>query len=263
MDYSKIDLYFTLCNLDTSLSLNEKIDYINGRDSIKHRYICFYFLDDIRNVQLRNIKSYCDYEAVLVEFRILPHTEFLIRNMINKTSDKWGNTVICGNVNYDFMKNMCENIDKNIKVINTEHNEMTQASYSDFLCTTQFWNLLSGEKILIYQEDSGIFKKNIDDFIRFDYIGSLNWCGIGNGGFSLRTRQKMLDIINQHNWYFPEDVYFTKFAHYNGYALPSRDEMLDFGTDTFNNIDSLGGHQWWNSDPKWIDRIYKIVREFN
>jgi adenine-specific DNA-methyltransferase len=51
-------------------------------------------------------------------------------------------------------------------------------------------NLLKGEKILIHQEDSIIFKNNIMDFINFDYIGAPwpknqddNFNNVGNGVF--------------------------------------------------------------------------------
>ena len=35
-----------------------------------------------------------------------------------------------------------------------------------------FWNLFASKKILIHQEDSIIFKNNINDFLKYDYIGA-------------------------------------------------------------------------------------------
>ena len=44
-------------------------------------------------------------ETVLIEFRPLPNLEFLIRNTIIKLKD-WNHTVVCGNINYNFIKNI-------------------------------------------------------------------------------------------------------------------------------------------------------------
>ena len=80
---------------------------------------------------------------------------------------------------------------------------LTQSEYSELLTTSYFWNLLKGEKILIYQEDSILFKNNIQDFLKYDFIGApfnkrsddtLN--SVGNGGLSLRSKSKMLEVIN-------------------------------------------------------------------
>ena len=87
------------------------------------------------------------------------------------------------------MMNMCQKIHPNIKVIKTDHDQLNQSTYSLFLASKEFWNLLSGEKILIYQEDSCILNYNINDFIEYDYIGA-TWpekqndtlYGVGNGG---------------------------------------------------------------------------------
>ena len=71
-----------------------------------------------------------------------------------------------------------------------------------------------------------VFGKNINDFIEWDYIGAAwprndNQYGVGNGGFSLRTKNTMLEIIktvsnsDTQTYYkydtklIPEDVYFT------------------------------------------------------
>ena len=63
--------------------------------------------------------------------------------------------------------------------------------------------MLHGEKILIYQEDSILFRSNIDMFLHYDYIGAPfpkyqndTPNGVGNGGFSLRSKSIMIKILN-------------------------------------------------------------------
>ena len=118
----------------------------------------------MKNVELPKIPKKSNFEAVLIEFRPFPHLEFLIKNSILKLGEKWAHTVICGNKNYDFMVDICKNISYNINVIKLDVDEMTPSQYNIFMTSLNFWNILKGEKILFYQEDSIIFHKNIDDF---------------------------------------------------------------------------------------------------
>jgi hypothetical protein len=253
---------------------------------IAFRYFCFRYLKYIRLFTIPNIVQSCKKEAVLIEYRKFPHVEFLIRNMTLKLGNDWSYTVVCGSLNYDYMRNMCTAIHPNIKIIVTPYENLTPSLYSTFLASVEFWNYLSGDKILIYQEDSIIFKNNINDFLQWDYIGA-PWPihqndtpnGVGNGGFSLRTRQVMLDVISQislsdtqpnestleymintNSAVLPEDVYFSKNIQELklGNVAPW-DIAREFSSETQHNSDSLGGHNFWINDPHWKDRMYKNI----
>jgi hypothetical protein len=82
----------------------------------------------------------------LIEFRILPHTETLIRNCILKLGNEWSYTVICGNDNYDFLTELCKQIHPEIKVIKLDITNADQNVYNNLLLTKDFWNMLFGEK---------------------------------------------------------------------------------------------------------------------
>ena len=118
------------------------------------------------------IKQKSMFEAVLIEYRILPHLQFLIKNMILQLGYEWSHTVVCGTLNYMYMKQLCNTISPNINVIVTPYQNLNQTTYSFLLASTQFWNMFYGNKILIYQEDSIIFKKNINQFLKYDYVGA-------------------------------------------------------------------------------------------
>ena len=79
---------------------------LNKEDHIYFRFLCFSYIEFIRNINIPNIKLGNRYEAVFIEFRILPHTEFIIRNTIIKLGSDWSHTIICGNQNYDFFKQL-------------------------------------------------------------------------------------------------------------------------------------------------------------
>ena len=260
----------------------EQID-ININPKEKFRIICNNNIQYIRNIILPEIKKQSKYEAVLIEYRCFPHLEFLIRNTIIKLGNEWSHTIVCGNLNYNFIKNMCLSISTNINIIKTDYDNLNQSTYSILLSTIDFWNLFESEKILLYQEDSCIFNSNINEFLKWDYVGApwpkkqndtIN--SVGNGGLSLRTRQIMIDVINfisinniQINsstvnymniskmTICPEDVYFSKtIQEYKLGLVADWNTAFNFSSESIYNSNSFGGHNFWLSDKLWDQRIY-------
>jgi hypothetical protein len=251
---------------------------LNKEDHIYFRFLCFSYIEFIRNINIPNIKLGNRYEAVFIEFRILPHAEFIIRNTIIKLGSDWSHTIICGNQNYDFFKQLCNNISPNINIIKIELDNLLVNDYNNLLTSIEFWQLFTGEKILVYQEDSIMFKNNINDFLIYDYIGAPfpktqndtpNL--VGNGGFSLRSKTKMIEVINKisiHDTIFnsstlnymknnglttpPEDVYFSKnIQELNMGIVASYEKALRFSTESVINKNSFGGHKFWIANNKW------------
>ena len=246
------------------------------------RQICESYIDFIKYIDLPEIKKGQKNEAVLIEYRCFPHLEFLIRNAILKLGSEWSFSVVCGKLNYEFISNLCLKISPEIKIIKTDYENLNQSTYSLFLASVDFWNLISGEKILIYQEDSCIFNSNINDFLIWDYIGA-PWnktqndtpnC-VGNGGFSLRTKKCMINVINNKHInkiilnsstmnyinstgmkVAPEDVYFSKIMQESNIGkVADWDIASNFSTESIFNINSFGGHNFWLSDNNWKIRI--------
>ena len=226
-------------------------------------------------------------EAVLIEFRKFPHLECIIRNTIIQLGSEWSHTIVCGNINYEMMISICSEISPNIHIIKLNVDNVTQNEYSKMLTTKDFWDNFYGEKILIYQEDSFLFKNNINDFLSFDYIGApfpknVNDTPnlVGNGGLSLRTKAKMLEVISKISpentiinsstvnymkkvnlEYIPEDVYFSKnMQEFNIGNVADWDSAYMFSTESVNNPNSFGGHKFWISDKKWKDRIKQLYK---
>jgi hypothetical protein len=249
------------------------------------RYLCFKLNYFMKSIALPVIKNNSFYEAVIVEFRELPHIEFIIRNAIYRLGSDWSFTVICGNKNYKLIQDICKKISANIKIINLKYDNISQQEYSNLLITSEFWKLLTGEKILIYQEDSLIFKNNINDFVKYDFIGApfskdsndTPNC-VGNGGLSLRTKIKMLEVIEKHSIYElnietstmqymtsknlihpPEDVYFSKTMQENKIGdVADWDTAFNFSSELIFNPNSFGGHQFWISTNRWKQHINNI-----
>lgn len=253
----------------------------------KFRYICYKFNYFMKDIPLPIIKQNNFYEAVFIDFRELPNIEFIIRNAILKLGKMWSFTIICGNNNYNYMSNIKNNIGKDIKIIKLDYENLSNSDYSKLLASKEFWNLLNGEKILIFQEDSLIFHNNITPFLSFDFIGAPflknsndTPNSVGNGGLSLRTKYKMLEVIDKCNiedtevnsstkYYMnlfnlnciPEDIFFSKNMqdYYIG-DVADWDTAYKFSSEQVFNPDSFGGHKFWISNKNWQ---YFLKKQFN
>lgn len=253
-------------------------DVLEKNNHMYFRYLCFKYIEFIRLIQLPIIAKNLNYEAVLIEYRKLPHLEFLIRNAILKLGKKWSYTVICGTDNYDYMVKMCDTISSNINIVKTPYANLNQSQYSKLLTTLEFWDLLHGEKILIYQEDSIIFKTHVEDFLCFDFIGAPFPKGqndtpnnVGNGGLSIRTKSIMKKIIqtksvtstifnsstltymkNMKLIFPPEDIYFSKNMQELGIGVVGDwNEAFLFSTESVCNASSFSGHKFWLANKGW------------
>jgi hypothetical protein len=61
---------------------------------IEYRYFCYRYLNYIRQYTIPSLSIGNIKEAVLIEFRIFLHLEFLIRNAIHKLGNSWSFTII-------------------------------------------------------------------------------------------------------------------------------------------------------------------------
>lgn len=260
-------------------SINKKFKYIDdyqNNPKCRHRFECHKQLKLIRNIIIDDFGDMRNYkETVFIEFRPLPHMEFLLRNTILKLPD-WNHSIVCGNLNYQYIKNICNLITNDctskINIIRIEIDNCTTSEYSKLLTTQKFWNNFKGEKILLYQEDTMLFHSNISAFLEYDYIGAPwrkgqndNSFGVGNGGFSLRSKSKMLDCLafvnpnklnynsstltymnNSGNTFPPEDVYFSKCMIDNklGNVAP-RHVAENFSQECCRSENPLGGHNFY------------------
>jgi len=267
-----------------------------------HRIKCIHGIPIIRNINIEVVEQQPELETFLIEFRILPHLEFVIKNTIIKLP-KWKHTIVCGNINYEFIKSIsmsiCESIDASnvINIIKLDINNLSTSQYSRLLLTKDFWNNFKGEKLLLYQEDTYLFhSKNIEQFLEYDYVGAAwperqddNKNGVGNGGFSLRSKSKMIECIDKvdplkdlklgnstlnymkssNNDFIPEDVFFSKsMLDFNIGKVALRNIANQFSQETQPCSNPIGGHNFWlaNNNKTFFTNLvleneyYKMVK---
>jgi hypothetical protein len=200
-------------------------------------------------------------QAILVYFESSPHIEFIIRNVILKLGAYWSHSIVCGNSNYEFMQRVASTISNKITIIKLENCE-NSIQHNQYMKTPEYWNLLVGAKILHYTSNTTIFKKNIDEFMDYDYISASSFHQLGTGSLSLRTKQTMIDILEKFNDenHESEDMYFSRIMNENSIAkLADRDTSSKFSTEYVKNPESMGGHKYWYDDDNWKHRLLENV----
>jgi hypothetical protein len=113
--------------------------------------------------------------------------------------------------------------------------------------TVDFWKKVKGKKTLIFQTDSLLLRDGIDEFLNYDYIGAPwrkpkenQW--VGNGGLSLRTVSKMIEICENYptEEQILEDIYFMK--HMKGNGVADIETAMKFSMEDVFSPNPLGVH---------------------
>ena len=168
------------------------------------------------------------YTAIIVEPRKHKALEFVLQNICDCLSKDWKVILFHGINNIEYSQNISEklnNLNNNrIHLVNLNIDNLNLISYSKiFASKNTIYDYIDTELFLVFQTDSMIIKKNaylINNYLNYDYVGSpwkitnyiptQNCNFIGNGGFSLRRKSKMIEIIEkiQYNDNH-EDLYFS------------------------------------------------------
>ena len=136
--------------------------------------------------------------------------------------------------------------------------------YNALMTSTEYWNkLLSYDRVLIFQHESMILRKGIEEFYEYDYVGApWKFQDIGgNGGLSLRNPKVMKSILKKepyHPSHGYEDVYFSN--RINGYNLAPREVCSQFSVETIFQLGTLGYH----NIEKYLthDEVEKIKNQY-
>lgn|SRR3990167_1295450 len=206
------------------------------------------------------------YQAVIVETRVVPGMKELLFNFFYFLGTQWNFVIYCSPSNKEYMEECTERIPGvTIKPV-VMQKEFSFRDYNNMLTDKKFWMNLSAEKILIFQHDCKLLRHGIDRFLKFDYVGApwkvdhIDMEG-GNGGLSIRSRQKMIDVIEK----FPfdaskhgnEDVYFCKHLPLVGGKLPNNQYATEFSVETVFYPKPIGIHAAWRYLNK--EQYLKII----
>lgn len=228
-------------------------------------FLCIlFFIIFLAYLLLKNTKetfTQNKYTAVIVEPREHKALAFVLNNFLENLSDEWNVIIMHGNKNISYIQNIIQTDltkhRKRIQMINLNVDNLTIADYNQLLISEKFYEYIPTEIFLLFQTDTIICenqKKRINDYLQYDYVGA-PWIWNsnlkdtdktgGNGGLSLRRKNKMLEIIrnckyNNEN----EDVYFSN-SCLNNLNLPPFQEAKQFSVETVFSEKSFGVHKPW------------------
>lgn len=133
----------------------------------------------------------------------------------------------------------------------------TLGTYNQLLMSDAFWGtVLKGERILIFQTDTGLRRNGILSYWHCDYVGApwtKDWaeCGlVGNGGLSMRSRKAMQDVCGS-PFSGPEDVYFARELRKAGrYAVATPGQASGFSVEAVFHPNPVGFHKAYDYLPR-------------
>lgn len=224
------------------------------------------------------------YSAVIVDSRITDLFNIVLDNFYSKLDDRWDFIIYTTNNNFNFVKDLINSTFANQKnrttIIKLNINHINIKTYSKLLISNDFYKNIPTEIFLIFQLDSllsDIYYNIIYDYMKYDYIGSPfyynNNIYVGCGGLSIRKKSKMIEIINDYNYYYknndlPEDVYFCNYHSINKAPV---EEALSFCSGAYFHPFSVGMHQTFKYITeeqlqiieKHIPKIRKVVYKYD
>lgn len=208
-------------------------------------------MDSLLKNYIPTIPADSEHYAVLFELRPLKKIRPIIKNHLfflnqNKNKIKWGLQIFHGNKNYSFLKNELHDL-PNVVYENLNIDNVDILGHTTLLKKLDFWERVKGKKVLLFQTDSMLLKPGIDEYLKYDYVGA-PWTKpkegkfVGNGGLSLRTKDKIIDVIKKYpsDDNMMEDIYFSKYL--NDEEIPSIDIAKKFSVEDYYYSDPIGLH---------------------
>ena len=182
--------------------------------------------------------------------------EFVVNNMLDNLPPAWSMIIFPGKENIDDVKSFVHTLSREkqsrVTVKDLGLTTMSTSQYNDLMMSRRILDEIPTEVFMIVQTDSLICKGGshlLNKFMKYDYVGA-PWKAtksIGNGGFSLRRKTKMLEILEKcpnknHN----EDGYFGGGCEAALPYKPSPEEAEEFSVETiFNGKQAFGIHKAW------------------
>lgn len=185
--------------------------------------------------------------AFIIETRILDFKK-IIENHKRYLPDGWEITFFGSKENEEIIERDFPEI-RFIRLPQDLTINFTEDKYNKLITTKGFWLNVPYEKVLVFQHDSRLLRCCVDDFMDWDYTGApwghFNMLG-GNGGLSLRTTKKMIEVIDLIPYDKArdgnEDLYFCKFLPRVGGKIAPKEIAQQFSVETIFYPTPVGCH---------------------
>ena len=153
------------------------------------------------------------YTAVIIEPRKHKALSFVLNNVLDNLPTEWNILIFHGTENQEYIKQLPEFSNSRIlPPICLDVKNLSISQYNILLKSSAFYQCIPTELFIIFQTDAVILTPELlPTFLEYDYIGAPWGNGmVGNGGFSLRRKSKMIEICNSVPSFIEnEDNYFS------------------------------------------------------
>lgn len=206
------------------------------------------------------------YAAVIVETRILPNLKEVIDNHMSQLPKGWDLVIYHGQTNEKAMRAAAEHV-HTVRFVNMKVHAIDVREYNLLLTSEDFWyGLRNYKKVLIFQSDSMLLRKGIEEFIYWDYVGApWEWqIHGGNGGLSIRNPLTMTALLVARKYNGDnEDTFFSNTLDTHPYLgkMAPREVCEKFSCETIFRLGTLGYHAIEKYMTK--DQINQIKTQYN
>ena len=208
--------------------------------------------------------------AIIVEPRRHRALAFVLKNVLENLPANWNVRIYHGTKNREFVEEILAtelrpSADRiSLQDLGVDNLE-TQVDYSRIISSREFTEKIPTETFIIFQTDSMInpnHKDLLEKFLQYDYVGApwpWDHLKVGNGGFSLRKRSKMLHIINTSERYKGayEDQFFSVGSRLARPYKPSHTEAMEFSIEQVYSPKSFAIHNAWKYLPDHVEQMCK------
>jgi hypothetical protein len=210
------------------------------------------------------------HTAVIIEPRKLKVIRAVLLNFLQNLDPNWNILFFHGNKNKEYVERIIAthlaNYKDRIMLKSLNRDNLNNDIYNTLMMSDEILNQIPTEMFLVFQTDSLICegdKHRINDFLKYDYVGSpWNWMPGGNGGLSLRRKSKMLEMVKKCRPHTNEDIYFSTGCPGVSVKIPSKEEAKQFGIETMYNQNSFGLHKSWAHLPQHDGDFEKRCKDY-
>lgn len=162
--------------------------------------------------------------AVVIESRPLYFLPAVLRNVMFFLGGGWNLYVFSGELSDRYIEDVLRGWEvQQVKLEGLVH--LPRTVRSELMKSSEFWKTFVEDKLLVFESNCVMCGSNVDEFLDYDFIGAPMGTAdqfVLNGGFSLRSRRKLIQCIaaGRSQSEEPEDVFFTRMMRQMGAITP-------------------------------------------
>jgi hypothetical protein len=208
--------------------------------------------------------------ALMLESRMLDNTEFLLRQFSRYLSEDFAMWIYVTENVYDSYVDLANKLNNNIniKLLPSQYILNSVNDYNNIMLDISFWKMLDQfERVLVFQMDTMIYRKGIEEYYKYDYIGA-PWdlknnfsTSVGNGGLSLRNIPAIIYCLQNKNNvkncnYNSEDIFYSYAMNQFGYKVADIEIASSFSIETcYHNENCLGSHKLYDYNLQLYNKL--------